>query len=317
MTGIEFNRRLESIPVYPAADSLRVRRRAGEAGLQRDPVGPDRRRCSRSAAGAARHAQPLPRPGQVRAAASGSPTAATCRPRAWPWATARARSCWRPPRRCWSPAPSSSTRGRRSRCTRTWPRSRAPARSTVPLDAEGRHDLDAMAREVTAATRLVLVCNPNNPTATALPLGEIDAFVADLPRHVAVILDEAYVEFSTLQDPDDSLDLLKRHPNLVRAAHLLQGLRALRAARRLRARLGGLPPGGGPRAPAVLGERARPGGRGRGDPPPGRGGAAAWSTRSSSACTWSPSWPTRGLETTESQANFSWVVARRPRRGRR
>ena len=43
----------------------------------------------------------------------------------------------------------------------------------------------------------------------------IDAFVGELPRHVCVILDEAYVEFSTLQDPDDSLDLLERHPNLV------------------------------------------------------------------------------------------------------
>jgi histidinol-phosphate aminotransferase len=85
----------------------------------------------------------------------------------------------------------------------------------VPLDAEGRHDLEAIAREVTAATRIVLVCNPNNPTATALPVEEIDAFVADLPRHVCVILDEAYVEFSTLQDPDESLPLAERHPNVV------------------------------------------------------------------------------------------------------
>ena len=86
---------------------------------------------------------------------------------------------------------------------------------TVPLDAEDRHDLDAMAAEVTAATRLVLVCNPNNPTATALAVERIDAFVAALPRHVLVILDEAYVEFSTLQDPFTSLELLERHPNLV------------------------------------------------------------------------------------------------------
>ena len=86
---------------------------------------------------------------------------------------------------------------------------------TVPLDPEGRHDLEAMAREVTVATRLVLVCNPNNPTATALPVDEIDAFVGSLPRHVAVILDEAYVEFSTMQDPDESLPLIERHPNLV------------------------------------------------------------------------------------------------------
>ena len=86
---------------------------------------------------------------------------------------------------------------------------------TVPLDSEGRHDLEAMAREVTVATRLVLVCNPNNPTGTALPIEEIDAFVGSLPRHVAVILDEAYVEFSTMQDPDESLPLLDKHPNLV------------------------------------------------------------------------------------------------------
>jgi histidinol-phosphate aminotransferase len=86
---------------------------------------------------------------------------------------------------------------------------------TVPLNEAGEHDLEAMAREVTMATRIVIVCNPNNPSATALPPDVIDAFVAELPRHVAVILDEAYVEFSTLQDPDDSLDLLGRHPNLV------------------------------------------------------------------------------------------------------
>jgi histidinol-phosphate aminotransferase len=86
---------------------------------------------------------------------------------------------------------------------------------TVPLDSEGRHDLDAMAREVTVATRMVIVCNPNNPTATALPVDAIDDFVGSLPRHVAVFLDEAYVEFSTLQDPDESLPLLAKHPNLV------------------------------------------------------------------------------------------------------
>jgi histidinol-phosphate aminotransferase len=86
---------------------------------------------------------------------------------------------------------------------------------TVPLNEAGEHDLEAMAREVTAATRIVIVCNPNNPTATALPPAAIDAFAAELPRHVALLLDEAYVEFSTVQDPDESLDLLERHPNLV------------------------------------------------------------------------------------------------------
>jgi histidinol-phosphate aminotransferase len=86
---------------------------------------------------------------------------------------------------------------------------------TVPLDANGFHDLEAMAGEITAATRMLIVCNPNNPSATAFAPSVIDAFVAGLPRNVCVILDEAYVEFSTLQDPDDSLDLLAKHPNLV------------------------------------------------------------------------------------------------------
>jgi histidinol-phosphate aminotransferase len=102
---------------------------------------------------------------------------------------------------------------------------------TVPLNDAGEHDLEAMSREITAATRLVIVCNPNNPSATALAPGTIDAWVAGLPRHVAVVLDEAYVEFSSLQDPDDSLDLLGRHPNLVllRTFSKVYGLCGLRA----------------------------------------------------------------------------------------
>ena len=102
---------------------------------------------------------------------------------------------------------------------------------TVPLNDAGEHDLEAMAREVTVATRIVIVCNPNNPSATALPPAAIDAFTAELPRHVAVLLDEAYVEFSTLQDPDESIDLLERHPNLVllRTFSKVYGLCGLRA----------------------------------------------------------------------------------------
>ena len=102
---------------------------------------------------------------------------------------------------------------------------------TVPLNDAGEHDLEAMAREVTVATRIVIVCNPNNPSATALPPAAIDAFAAELPRHVAVLMDEAYVEFSTLQDPDESIDLLERHPNLVllRTFSKVYGLCGLRA----------------------------------------------------------------------------------------
>ena len=101
----------------------------------------------------------------------------------------------------------------------------------VPLDDEDRHDLDAIATEVTVATRLVLVCNPNNPTSTAVGLDEIDAFMKRIPGHVAVILDEAYCEFAlTLGDTYASLELLRKYPNLVllRTFSKVYGLAALR-----------------------------------------------------------------------------------------
>jgi histidinol-phosphate aminotransferase len=72
-----------------------------------------------------------------------------------------------------------------------------------------------MAAEITAATRLVIVCNPNNPTSTAVSREAIAAFLERVPRHVAVILDEAYCEFNLLDDPDATLELLPKHSNLV------------------------------------------------------------------------------------------------------
>ena len=100
----------------------------------------------------------------------------------------------------------------------------------VPVDAAHRHDLEAMRAEVTVATRMVIVCNPNNPTSTALPLDEIKDFIGDIPRNVAVILDEAYVEFSLLADPEESVELLRRHSNLVllRTFSKIHGLAGLR-----------------------------------------------------------------------------------------
>jgi histidinol-phosphate aminotransferase len=86
---------------------------------------------------------------------------------------------------------------------------------TVSLDSSDRHDLEAMLAEITVATRLVLVCNPNNPTSTALPLARIADFLDEVPAHVCVIVDEAYCEFNLLEDPDASIGLLDRHPNLV------------------------------------------------------------------------------------------------------
>ena len=85
----------------------------------------------------------------------------------------------------------------------------------VPLNDRYEHDLEAMATEITVATQLVLVCNPNNPTGTCLPAAQIEAFLERVPGHVTVILDEAYVEMQTLDDPDTTVDLLPKFPNLV------------------------------------------------------------------------------------------------------
>jgi histidinol-phosphate aminotransferase len=100
----------------------------------------------------------------------------------------------------------------------------------VPLDDSDRHDLERMLAEVTVATRMFIVCNPNNPTSTALPVADIAEAIARVPRHVCVILDEAYCEFNVLDDPDTSLELLKRHPNLMllRTFSKVYGLAALR-----------------------------------------------------------------------------------------
>ncbi|HEX4791390.1 MAG TPA: histidinol-phosphate transaminase [Actinospica sp.] len=65
----------------------------------------------------------------------------------------------------------------------------------IPLKADETHDLDAMAAAITDRTRLVLVCNPNNPTGAIVGRAELDRFLDRVPRDVLVVLDEAYVEF--------------------------------------------------------------------------------------------------------------------------
>ena len=171
-------------------------------------------------------------------------------------------------------------------------------------------------REVTAATRIVIVCNPNNPTATALPADAIDAFVGDAAaprrrdprRGLRRVLDAP--------GPRRLARPARSAPEPRAAAHLLQGLRALRPARRLRARLGGVPPGGGPRAPAVLGQRARPGGRGRGAARTRTRSSGAWSGRRSSGSTSRSELEERGLDDDRQPGELLLGLARRPRRGR-
>jgi histidinol-phosphate aminotransferase len=101
---------------------------------------------------------------------------------------------------------------------------------TVALDDRERHDLPAMLREITVATRMVVVCNPNNPTSTAVSLTEIAQFLDEVPPHVCVLIDEAYCEFNLLEDPDASVALLHDRPNLalLRTFSKVYGLCGLR-----------------------------------------------------------------------------------------
>lgn len=92
------------------------------------------------------------------------------------------------------------------------------------------HDLDAMARAVRADTRVVFVANPNNPTGTLAPAAEMERFIAALPAHVLIVLDEAYNEYLRPEHRADSLSWLKKYPNLLitRTFSKVYGLAGLR-----------------------------------------------------------------------------------------
>ena len=75
----------------------------------------------------------------------------------------------------------------------------------VPLSAGDAHDLDAMLAAITERTRLVFLCNPNNPTGTIYTRDAFEAFLGTVPEHVLVVVDEAYFEYVTSTDYPDGL----------------------------------------------------------------------------------------------------------------
>lgn len=78
-----------------------------------------------------------------------------------------------------------------------------------------RHDLAAMSSAITASTRVVIVCSPNNPTSTVVTDAEFREFMATVPENVLVVLDEAYREFVTDPDAVRGETLVGKYPNLV------------------------------------------------------------------------------------------------------
>ncbi|MCP9000018.1 histidinol-phosphate transaminase [Pseudarthrobacter sp. RMG13] len=100
----------------------------------------------------------------------------------------------------------------------------------IPLTAEGRHDLDAMAAAVTVRTKVILLCTPNNPTGPILTTAETERFIHAVPSDVVVVIDEAYQEFVRAGDAVDGIAMYRKYPNVVALrtfskAHGLAGLR--------------------------------------------------------------------------------------------
>ncbi|MCY1435143.1 Histidinol-phosphate aminotransferase [compost metagenome] len=99
----------------------------------------------------------------------------------------------------------------------------------VPAKAWG-HDLSAMLAAIDSETRVVFIANPNNPTGTWFSAEALDEFLQDVPAHVLVVLDEAYIEYAEGGDLPDGLDYLAAYPNLLvsRTFSKAYGLAALR-----------------------------------------------------------------------------------------
>jgi len=100
----------------------------------------------------------------------------------------------------------------------------------VPLTSRAVHDLDAMAAAITPRTRIVLVCNPNNPTGTAVHRAPLEVFLDAVPGDCLVVLDEAYREFNRDPDVPDAVTLYRERPNVavLRTFSKAYGLAGLR-----------------------------------------------------------------------------------------
>ncbi|HTI17440.1 MAG TPA: histidinol-phosphate transaminase [Trinickia sp.] len=89
------------------------------------------------------------------------------------------------------------------------------ARAIVTPAVDYGHDLDAMLRAIESDTRLIFIANPNNPTGTFIEGGVLEAFLERVPKHVVVVLDEAYTEYLPVEKRYDVIAWVRRYPNLL------------------------------------------------------------------------------------------------------
>ena len=83
---------------------------------------------------------------------------------------------------------------------------------SVPVTEEQKFNLPAMKEKIGEKTKIVVICNPNNPTGTYVPIGELETFADTLPEDVLLVMDEAYMEFATEPDCCSMVDYMKAHP---------------------------------------------------------------------------------------------------------
>lgn len=100
----------------------------------------------------------------------------------------------------------------------------------VPLRNKYYVDLQAMKKQVTQNTKMIIVCNPNNPTGTYMPGNDVELFMQGLRSDILVIFDEAYYEYVQADDFPDSVELMRQYPNIIilrtfSKIHALAGLR--------------------------------------------------------------------------------------------
>jgi histidinol-phosphate aminotransferase len=100
---------------------------------------------------------------------------------------------------------------------------------SIPL-VDFKHDLEAMLAAVTEKTKIIFICNPNNPTGTIVDADEMDEFMAQVPEDILVIIDEAYVEYVENSGFPRSLDYINQGKNVIvmRTFSKIYGLAALR-----------------------------------------------------------------------------------------
>ncbi|RKN72462.1 histidinol-phosphate transaminase [Paenibacillus ginsengarvi] len=99
----------------------------------------------------------------------------------------------------------------------------------VPLQ-DGKHDLPAMLAKISDKTKIVWVCNPNNPTGTVVAKAELEEFLQQVPSSVLVVLDEAYIEYCSSPELSDGIEVISRYKNVItlRTFSKIYGLASLR-----------------------------------------------------------------------------------------